>query len=46
MYEYEIRNKNNNEHDFIWGYSMADAWRRNPSYNREDWDIIFSEYID
>lgn len=46
MYEYEIYNERTNEHDFIWGYSQADAWRRNPSIDRNEWKVIFCEYID
>ena len=46
MYEYEIYNERTNEHNFIYGYSQADAWRRNSDINRDEWRVIHSEYID
>lgn len=46
MYEYEIYNERINEHGFIWGYSVDDAFRRHPSLDRNEWKVIFSEYID
>ena len=46
MYEYEIYNANTNEHDFIYGYCIADAWKRNKSLNPNDWKIVYTEYID
>ena len=46
MYEYELINKYSNEHWFIFGYSISDAWRRNAKLNPTDWSVIHCEYID
>jgi len=46
MYEYEIYNERTNEHNFICGYSREDAWRRNKDIDRNEWKIIYAEYID
>ena len=46
MYEFEIYNPTTNEHDFIHGYTVKDAWERRPSLNPDEWKIIFREYID
>ena len=46
MYEYEIRNNKTNEVEFMWGHGAEDAWRRNPKLNRNEWTIVFREYVD
>lgn len=45
MYEYEILNKETEEIEFMWGYSIEDAFRRR-GFNRDEWKVISSEYID
>ncbi len=46
MYEYEIWNEKKQENGFIWGYNVDDAFRRNPDLDRNEWKVIFCEYID
>ena len=46
MFEYEIINKTTGEHDFIYGYSRMDAWRRCTWLNQDSWKIVSVEYID
>lgn len=46
MYEYEIYNKELDEIDFIYGYSVKDAFRRSSQHNPSDWKVIHTEYID
>lgn len=46
MYEYEIYNERTNESDFIYGYSVDNAFDRHPNLDRNEWKVIFSEYID
>lgn len=46
MLEYEIVHKITGEHDFIYGYSRMDAWRRCTWLNRDEWTIIAVDYID
>ncbi len=46
MWEFELWNEKTQEQDFIFGYSLEDAWARNPSKNREDWVVVYEEYID
>jgi len=46
MFEYEINNNKTGEVDFIWGHNIEDAWRKSHNLNRDDWTIVFSEYID
>lgn len=45
MYEYEILNKETEELDFVWGYSIEDAFKCS-GLNRDEWKVIYSEYID
>lgn len=45
MYEYEIIYNGTNEHDFIYGYSLADACRRR-GLNRDAFTVFGSWYID
>lgn len=45
MYEYYIENKETHKTDFIFGHSVAGAfkkWELNP----EEWTVIHCEYID
>lgn len=45
MTEYGISNIHTNEENIIFGYSFADACRR-AKLNVDNWEIIYSEYID
>lgn len=47
MNEYEILNKETNEHDYIYGYWQMDAWRRAEGrFSPDEWTIINTTYID
>lgn len=46
MWEYQIRNRETNEQDFMWGYNEFDAWSRRPDLDRTKWVITYREYID
>lgn len=46
MYEFEIYNSKTNTTDYIFGYNLADAFRRNPSKNNGEWAYICATYID
>ena len=46
MWEFDIVNHETDEHRIIFGYSLADAFRRNPNYDTSEWTCINSEYID
>lgn len=50
MYEFTMRNKNTNEQDFWYGYSLDDAINRrkknNPNFNENEWEYLFRDYID
>jgi hypothetical protein len=46
MWEFGIENVSTNEKSIIFGYSVADAFRRHPSLNREEWSVWYSEYVD
>lgn len=46
MWEFGIENVNTNEKNIIFGYSLADAFSRNSSLNREEWNVWYSEYVD
>lgn len=46
MKEYEIINKVTNEDKLIYGYTMADAFRRNGILNKDEWKLIFEAYVD
>ena len=45
MYEYEIKNKNTNEIEYVFGYSLNDACRRS-KLEPNDWIILSKDYID
>lgn len=45
MYEYEIIYNGTNEHDFLYGYSFADACRRR-NIDRNEVKVLFMDYID
>lgn len=46
MYEFEIYNKTTDKTDFIFGYTVNDAFRRNPKLNPAEWVVILANYID
>lgn len=46
MYEYEIIYKSNDEHDFLFGYSLRDLARRYPEIDPNSYTIVYREYID
>lgn len=49
MYEYEIFDRTNGEHDFIWGYSWENALRRANLEERAkagEITCLYYEYID
>lgn len=46
MYEYEIRYLENDEEDFLYGYSERDLIERYPKIPRSTYIIISREYID
>ena len=46
MYEYEIYNKTTDKTDFIYGYFVDDAFRRNPDLNPAEWVVILANYVD
>lgn len=45
MYEFEIMNNSTKETDIIFGYSIADAYRRS-KLNMVDWTVLHCEYVD
>ena len=45
MYEYEIKNKNTNEIEYVFGYSLNDACRRS-KLEPDEWIILSRDYID
>ena len=45
MFEFTIKNHKTNEEDIIFGYSMADAMRRN-RLNPIEWNIVSMNYAD
>lgn len=46
MYEFEIKNINTNDTRIIFGYTLSDAFRRNPDLDDSEWECIDIEYID
>ena len=46
MYDFELYNATTNEHIFIYGYDINDAWKRRPHLNRSEWAVIGKDYID
>ena len=46
MYEYWIYNRTLDQTDFIFGYSMENAFSRYPSLDPAEWEVIGSDYID
>ena len=46
MWEFEIENIHTGESMYIWGYSLANAFARDPDLKREEWRVVFREYID
>lgn len=46
MYEFELYNKNTNETELAYGYSVADMKRRCGDTDWTEWTIVRSEYID
>ena len=46
MLEFEIMNKNTEERTIIFGYSLSNAFKRNPQINPKDWICILTTYVD
>lgn len=46
MYEVDIINKNTGERDIIFTHYKNNPFADNPQYNKDEWDIIFVDYID
>ena len=46
MWEFEIMNNETKETNFIFGYSLSDAFRRYPLLNPNEWTCIGREYVD
>jgi len=46
MREYELMNKKTGEREYIYGYSVTDAFARRKGLNAEDWQVIGTWYID
>lgn len=48
MYEFWIYKKDDPDEpeEVIFGYSLKDAFRRNPEYNPDEWELLSYEYID
>ena len=47
MYEIELVYKTDNDRRlFVYGYSVADAFRRRPDLHPEEWRVRYQEYID
>ena len=46
MWEFEIMNKSTEERTIIFGYSLCDAFKRNPQMNPNDWICITQDYVD
>lgn len=45
MFEFTVKNYKTNEEDIIFGYSMADAMRRN-KMSPVEWSVISMNYAD
>lgn len=45
MFEYEIKNKADGEHTFIWGMNWEDACRKH-NINVDEWECVFCERIE
>ena len=46
MYEFDIYNNQTKENHIIFGYTLKDAFKRNPTLNPKDWVCLGYEYID
>ena len=46
MYEFQLQHKVTGENEFIFGYSLEDAWARSSTLKRDEWIVVYSEYID
>lgn len=46
MHEFELRHVETYEMELIFGYNLADAFRRNPQLNPNDWECVSDIYID
>ena len=46
MYEFSIYNNKANVELGIFGYTLSDAFKRNPELNPKDWVCLGYEYID
>lgn len=46
MWEYQIENIHTGENDYLWGYSWEDALKRRPELDKNEWRLVYSEYID
>lgn len=46
MWEFDIINTETEEQRIIFGYSLSDAFKRNPSLTPSEWQCIGHEYID
>lgn len=46
MWEFDIIDKETQETNIIFGYTLADAFRRHPRLNPSDWECVRADYID
>ena len=45
MFEIEIYNKKLNEHSFMYGKTIEEAWKKNPQLDRNEWTILLCERL-
>ena len=45
MYEIEIMNINTNEINYLFGYSVKDAFKKK-KLDPNEWEVMYVEYID
>jgi hypothetical protein len=46
MWEFNLANVHTDECTVIFGYTLQDAFRRNPRLDPEEWECWHAEYID
>jgi hypothetical protein len=46
MWEYGLIHKQTGREEIIFGYTLSDAFRRNPHLNPNDWECDRADYID
>ena len=46
MWEFDIYNSVTKKYDTVWGYDVDDAFRRNPTLDPNDWEVVHSVFID